>query len=50
MYDLLQALLKKRKKIKDYERIFYFRHSFVAINLSNPSSKQLNAKYLKHIL
>ena len=49
MYDLLQALLKKRKKIKNYERIFYFRHSFVAINLSNPS-KQLNAKYLKHIL
>ena len=50
MHALLQALVKKKKKIKNNEYIFYFRNSFIIINQSYPSSKQLNAEHLKHIL
>ena len=50
MYVLSQAFVQKKKKIKSYEHIFYIGNYFIVIKQSNPSSKQLNAEHLKHIL
>ena len=49
VYSLSQALVKKKKKIKNYGCIYCFRHSLTVMDQSYPSSRQLNVEHLKPI-